>query len=111
MIFIKSYKYCHFHHNIRNFSLFFVNKNRNFYIHNFEIHDISTCNNHYLHLPSAKVTLLKKGVFYSGSKIYIQLPLNIKMLSKDAKRYKSALRTYLTEHAFCSLDEYYQLTS
>ena len=32
------------------------------------------------------------------------------MLSKDAKRFKSALRTYLTEHAFYSLDEYYQLT-
>jgi len=37
--------------------------------------------------------------------------LNIKLLSKDAKRFKSTLRTYLTEQAFYSLDEYYQLTS
>jgi hypothetical protein len=35
----------------------------------------------------------------------------IKTLSKDATRFKSTLRTYLTEHAFYSLDEYYQLSS
>jgi hypothetical protein len=33
------------------------------------------------------------------------------MLSKDAKHFKSTLRTYLTEYAFYSLEEYYQLTS
>jgi hypothetical protein len=33
------------------------------------------------------------------------------MLSKDAKHFKSTLRTYLTEYAFYSLDEYYQITS
>jgi len=31
------------------------------------------------------------------------------MLSKDDKHFKSTLRTYLTEHAVCSLNEYYQL--
>jgi hypothetical protein len=54
---------------------------------------------------------VQKGVLSSGSKIYNHLPLNIKMLSKDAKRFKSTLRTYLTEHAFYSLDEYYQITT
>jgi len=76
-----------------------------------EIHDINTRHNHNLHLPSTNLTLVQKGVLFSGSKIYNHLPLNIKMLSKDAKRFKSALRTYRTKHAFYSLDEYYQLTS
>jgi len=91
--------------------LVFVNKNRSCFISNSEIHDINTQHNHNLHLPSTNLTLVQKGVFFPGSKIYNHLPLNIKMLSKDAKRFKSALRTYLIEHAFYSLDEYYQLTS
>jgi len=48
---------------------------------------------------------------YYGSKIYNHLPFNIKMLSKDAKQFKSTLRSYLIEHTFYSLDKYYQLTS
>jgi hypothetical protein len=40
-----------------------------------------------------------------------RLPSNIKMLSKDIKHFKSSLRTYLTEHAFYSTGEYYQLSS
>ena len=91
--------------------LVFVNKNRNCFISNSEIHDINTHNNHNLHLPSRNLTLVQKGILFSGSKIYNNLPSNIKMLSKDAKCFKSTLRTYLTEHAFYSLEEYYQLTS
>jgi len=91
--------------------LAFVNKDRSCFISNSEIHDINTHHNHNLHLPSTNLTLVQKGVLLSGSKIYNHLPLNIKMLSKDGKRSKSTLRTYLTEHAFYSLDEYYQLTS
>jgi hypothetical protein len=52
-----------------------------------------------------------EGVLYSGSKIYNQLPLSIKSLYKDIKHFKSSLRTYLTEHAFHTIDEYYQVTS
>jgi hypothetical protein len=91
--------------------LVFVNKNRRFFMSNSEVHDINTRHNHNLHLPSTNLTLVQKGILYSGSRIYNHFPLNIKMLSKDAKRFKSALRTYLTEHTFYSLDEYYQLTS
>jgi hypothetical protein len=71
-----------------------------------EVHDINTRHNHNLHLPSTNLSLLQKGVLFSGSKLYNHLPLNIKMLSKDTKHFKSTLRTYLTEHAFYSLEEY-----
>jgi hypothetical protein len=53
---------------------------------------------------------MQKGVLYSGSKIYNHLPLNIKILSNAAKRFKSTLKSYLIEHTFYSLDEYYQPT-
>jgi hypothetical protein len=80
--------------------LVFVNKNRSCFISSSEIHDINTRYNHNLHLPSTNLTLVQKGVPFAGSEIYNHLPLNIKTPSKDTKRFKSTLRTYLTEHAF-----------
>jgi hypothetical protein len=91
--------------------LVFVNKNRGPFLSNSEIHDINTRYNYNLHLPSTNFTLVQKGVLYSGSRIYNHLPLNIKILSNDVKRFKSALKSYLIEHTFYSLDEYYQLTA
>ena len=60
--------------------LVFVNKNRSCFISNCEVHDMNTRHNHNLHLPSANLTVVQKGVLFSGSKIYNHLPLNIKML-------------------------------
>ena len=91
--------------------LVLVNKNRSVVLSNYEIYDKNMRFNHNLHLSSTNLTLVQKGVLYSGSKIYNHLPLYIKMLSKDAKQFKSTLRSYLIEHVFYSLDEYYQLTS
>jgi hypothetical protein len=80
--------------------LVFVVKNRSHFILNSDIHDINTRFNQNLHLPFANLTLVQKGVFFLGSKICNQLPSRIKMLYKD-----------LIEHAFYSIDEYYQFTS
>jgi hypothetical protein len=64
------------------------------------IHDKNTHFNYNLHLPSTNLTLVQKEVLYSGSKIYNHLPLSIKMLSKDAKQFKSTPRSYLVEHTW-----------
>jgi hypothetical protein len=88
--------------------LIFVNKNRELFLTNSEIHDINTGYKQHLHLPSTNLKLVQKGVLYSGSKIYSRLPLSIETHSNDAKRFKTTLKNYLTEHAFYSLDEYYQ---
>jgi hypothetical protein len=61
-----------------------------------------------LHLPSTNLTLVQRGGLYSGSKIYNRLPLSIKAHSNDAKRFKTTFKSYLIEHAFYSLDKYYQ---
>jgi hypothetical protein len=76
----------------------------------FYIGEINTRYNYNLHFPSTNLTLVQKGVLFSGSKIYNHLPLYIKMQSNDIKHFKSLLRTYLTEHVFYSIDEYYQTT-
>jgi hypothetical protein len=88
--------------------LVFVTKNRELFLTESEIHDINTRYNHNLHLPSTNLTLVQKGVLYSGSKVFNRLPLSIKAHSYDPKRFKTTLKNYLIEHAFYSLDEYYQ---
>ena len=91
--------------------LVFVIKNRGLFESNSEIHDLNTRSNHNLHLPSTNLTLVQKGVLYSGSKIYNHLSSNIKVLSNDSKLFKSILKSYLIEHTFYSLDEFYQSAS
>ena len=57
--------------------LVFINKKRGLFLSNSEIHDMNTRFNYNLHLSSIDLTLVQKGVLYSGSKIYNHLPLNI----------------------------------
>jgi hypothetical protein len=90
------------------FSLLVFVNNRELFLTNSEIHGINTRYNHNLHLPTTNLTLVQKGVLYSGSKIYNCLPSSIKAHSNDAKSFKTTLKSYLMEHAFYSLDEYYQ---
>jgi hypothetical protein len=88
--------------------LLFVIMNKNYFISNTDIHDINTCYNYNLYLPSTNLSIVQKGVLSPGSEIYNHLPLNIKLLSKHIKQFKSLLRSYLTELAFYSIDEYYK---
>jgi len=88
--------------------LVFVIKNRDFFQSNSEIYNLNTRYNRNLHLPSTNLTSVQKGVLFSGSKIYNHLPSNIKALSNDAKCFKTALKNYLIEHSFYSLDEFYR---
>jgi hypothetical protein len=89
--------------------LVFVNKNRGLFSFSSEIHDINTWNNYNLHLPSTNLTLVRKGVYYSGGKVFNHLPKNIKFLSNDFKHFKWALKCFLTEHKFYSLEEFINL--
>jgi hypothetical protein len=52
----------------------FVVKNRDLFKLNSDIHGFSTRYGNDFHLPSAKLKLFQKGVFYSGIKIYNHLP-------------------------------------
>ena len=91
--------------------LVFVNKNRGLFQSNSEIHDLNTRFSYNLHLPSTNLTLVQKGVLYSGSKIYNHLSSNIEVLSNDIKCFKSTQQSYFTEHTFYCLDAFYQSAS
>jgi hypothetical protein len=50
--------------------LIFINKNRELFRSNSEIHGIGTRYNSDLHIPSTSLTLFQKGICYSGSRIF-----------------------------------------
>jgi len=72
---------------------------------------INTRHNHNVHYCRTNLTLMQKGVFYSGCKVFNHLPENIKVLSHDLKHFKSALKSFLIVHTFYSLEEFYQIPS
>jgi len=80
--------------------LLFVVTNKKLFLLNSQIHDINTRHNNNLHLPLTSLTLVQKGVAYSGCKIYNHLPPQIKNISNNVALFKSKLKKYLTQYVF-----------
>jgi len=80
--------------------LLFVVKNIEEFISNSEVHSINTRYRLDLYPPSIKLTKYKKGVYYSGIKIFNHVPQNIKNLSLNVKKIKLALKRFLLMGSF-----------
>ena len=78
---------------------------------NSDVHSINTRHRSDLHHPLTKLTKYKKGVYYSGIKIFNYLPQSIKKLSWNVKSFKLALKRFLLVGLFYTLDEYFDSTS
>jgi hypothetical protein len=46
----------------------------------------------------------QKGVYYAGIKIFNNLPMEIKSISENLKRFKTVLRYFLNTHSFYTVD-------
>jgi hypothetical protein len=90
-----------------------ITKNKDQFFPNSHIHTINTRHDNNLYVPAANLTLYKKGVNYSGIKIFNHLPTTIKNLSDDKNKFQIALKKFLLNNSFYSLDEYFntQLTN
>jgi hypothetical protein len=60
-----------------------------------------------LHPPIANMTKFQKGVYYSGIKIFNNLPPNIKDLATEIKPFQKALKRFLLINSFYNCDEYF----
>jgi len=78
--------------------LIFVAIHRDLFLSNSEIHDVNTRFNYNLYLPTTNLTLVQKGVLYSGSTIYNYLSIHIKSLSNDPKQFNTKLKAFLLEN-------------
>jgi hypothetical protein len=87
--------------------IIFVAKNRDLFKANTDFHSISTRHKNDLHLPSAKLKVFQRGVYFSGIKAYNHLPINIEELSYYVKRFKPALKTFFQINSFYSFLEYF----
>jgi len=88
--------------------LLFVVTNKKLFSLNSQIHSIYTRHRDNLHLPQTGLTLVQKGVKYSGCKIYNHLPVHIKNTSNNIPLFKKLLKKLLLQYVFYSIDEYYQ---
>jgi hypothetical protein len=87
--------------------LLFVVKNRNEFTPNSEIHEINTRQQGNFHLPLANLRKYQKGISYIGTKVYNNLPLYIKAVSKDLNKFEKKLKQFLQIHPFYSLQKYF----
>ena len=55
--------------------LMFIVQNKNFFLTNNENHNLDTKQRNNLYLPQANLTMYQKGAYYSGIKIFNNLPL------------------------------------
>jgi hypothetical protein len=73
---------------------------------NSAIHCVNTRNKHYLHRPIANLTCFQKNVYYSGIKVFNNLPASLKSLMNEKTTFKIVLKQYLNTHSFYSFHEF-----
>jgi hypothetical protein len=59
-----------------------------------------------LYLPQANLTIYQRGAYYSGIKIFNKLPLEIKNVAGDQKKFKIPLKKFLYTYSFYTMEEY-----
>ena len=88
--------------------LLYVINNKGVFNFNNDVHKYSTRAHGNLHVPIINTARFKKGAYISGIEIYNHLPQSIKNLANDEKSFKLALKRFLDQHSFYSIDEYFQ---
>jgi hypothetical protein len=51
-----------------------------------------------LYIPQANLTIYQKGAYYSGIKMFNNLPIEIKNVAGNQKKFKIALKKFLHTH-------------
>jgi hypothetical protein len=85
----------------------FIVKNKNLFTTNNQIQSIHTWFKTILHPPIANLTKFQKGVYYSGIKIFNNLPHEIKDFANETIQFLNALKRFLLINSFYNSDEYF----
>jgi hypothetical protein len=91
--------------------MLFVVKNKNLFILNSENHTKSTRQFNSFYQPINNLTIYQTGVHYMGIKIISNLPLYIKDISNNVRKFKICLKQLLRIYSFYSTEEYFQYKS
>ena len=79
------------------------------FLTNSSVHSKNTRNKHHLHRPIANLSCFQKGAYYSGIRIFNNLPQSITSLRNEKPQFKAAL-IFLCAHSFYSVDEFFACT-
>jgi len=86
--------------------MMFVARNRELFVINANVHNFPTRSHNDLHLPIANLSVFQKGVYFSGVKIFNNLPTDLKQTFYDVYKFKKSLKRFLLDNSFYSLEEY-----
>jgi hypothetical protein len=86
--------------------MFIINNKHQFTV-NSEIHSINTRQHLNLQQQAPNLTGFTQGIYYSGVKVYNNLPPHIKQLADNPKTFEPKLYNFLYFHSFYS-EEYFQ---
>jgi hypothetical protein len=81
-------------------------KKNNFFLTNNESQNIDARQRNNLYLPQANLTIYQKGAYYLGIKIFNNLPLEVKIVADNQKKFKLALKKFLYTYTFHTMEEY-----
>jgi hypothetical protein len=90
-------------------TIMFVVKHNDLFKVNTEVQEINTRHKLDFHVPSVRLTRIKKGLYYSGITLFNSLPLRMKQAAQDVKKCKYALKVFLIGNSFYSVEEYFNL--
>jgi hypothetical protein len=85
----------------------FIVKNEHIFTTNNQTHTVHTRFKTNLHSPIANLTKFQKGVYYSGIKIFNDLPHELKDLANDTIQFGNALKMFLLTNSFYNREEYF----
>jgi hypothetical protein len=80
--------------------LLFVVDNGIYYRMNSEIHSINTRNKSNLHPPISNLPVYQKAPYYSGIRVFNNLPSQIKDMSHTGNKFKCALKNFFYFYSF-----------
>jgi hypothetical protein len=72
----------------------FVISNQGHFQANSVVHGVNTRNKHHIHSPIANLTGFQKSSYYSGIKIFNNLPSSLKSLMNEKATFKESLKRY-----------------
>jgi hypothetical protein len=86
--------------------MMFVARNKKLFVINANVHNFPTRSHKDLHLPITNLSVFQRGVYFSGVKIFNNLPTNLKQTFYDVYKSKRAIKRFPLNDSFYSLEEY-----
>jgi hypothetical protein len=88
--------------------MMFAVKNTEIFNTNKDYYDINTRQHINMHMNQVNVAKYGKGVHHMIVKIYNRLPINLKEISNNLKKFKVSMKEFLTINVFYTLDEFFR---